>query len=149
MHKAVSTILAALAFIFILVPGAWAQSDLPRIQNMLETSMGRETILTENDVRTYLAHAEEIYLLRFDPSGVDEVINRTGWSANRFSYVTTKMAVGMSLLLRPDDPRNASIPHFAKPSSAEQGVIKSYQEDLARAMETVQARHSRNGGSPN
>lgn len=147
MHKALTTILTVVAVLFISGSGAWAQSDLARIQNMLETSMARQTILTEDDVRVYLAHAESIYELRFDPSKVDEVINETGWSESRFSYVTTKMSVGMSLLLRPDDPRNASIPDFAKPSGAELGVIRRYQEDLARTMEAVQARHSRNGGS--
>ena len=137
-------LLMAIAVWFCLQPASElrAQNDLSRIQGLLENSMAKQTILTEDDVKTYLTHIESIYLLRFDPARVDEVIRETGWTEDRFAYVTTKMAVGMSVLLRPDDPRNRSIPDFAQPSGAEKSIIRRYQEDLARTMEQVQAKYA-------
>ena len=143
MRKIIILQLAVAAW-FCLQPASElrAQNDLNRIQGLLESSMAKQTILTENDVKTYLAHSESIYLLRFDPARVDEVIKETGWTGDRFAYVTTKMAVGMSVLLRPDDPRNRSIPSFAQPSGVEKSIIMRYQEALDRTMEQVQARHA-------
>lgn len=145
--KSILTLTILALFLWLPPQALMAQSDSARIQNMLESSMAKQTILTDDDVRTYLEHAESIYLLRFDPSKADEVIKETGWSEGRFAYVTTKMAVGMSLLMRPDAPRNSSIPEFARPSGAELSVIRRFQEDLARTMEAVQARHAPDAAS--
>ncbi len=129
-----------------LTAPASAQSDLIKIQQALEKTMVGQEPLTEDDVRTYLTNVEAIYRLRFEPDRMPEAIKATdGWTESRFAYVTTKMAVGMSMLMRRDDPRLANLPEFVKPTPAELTLIKQYQEDLGRVMEQLQAKYS---GSP-
>lgn len=111
-----------------------------RIQQQLETLMIRQPPLTEDDVRLYLANAEPIYRLRDEPDRLPETIKAIGgWPEDRFAYVTTKIAVGLSFLIRPDDPRSAGLPDFVRPTPDELTLIKRYQDELTRALERAQA----------
>lgn len=120
-----------------------AKPGLPgddRIQQQLEKIMISQPPLTEDDVRLYLANAEPIYRLRDEPGRLPETIKAIGgWLDDRFAYVTTKIAVGLSLLIRPDDPRNTGLPAFVRPTPDELTLIKRYQDELTRALERAQA----------
>jgi len=119
---------------------------MEKLQYMLERSMARQAPLASDDIRTYLKYVDPIYRLRFEPDRQTEVIREINfWDENRFAYVTTKMAVGMSLLLRPDDSRNKSIPNFARPTPAELTMIKTYQDELGKAMESMQTKYAGGG----
>ena len=135
-------LLIALTLGLMSVPAS-AQSDLETINQQLEKAMSRETPLTEEDIRLYLANVDPIYRLRFEPERLPDTVKAiNGWTENRFAYVTTKISVGMSILLRADDPRNAAVPVFARPSQQELALLRRYQEDLTRAIEGVQSRYS-------
>lgn len=138
--------------IFLLIAGlamfssagpAAAQDDSESLQHILERGMSRQAPLTADDVRVYLKNVEQIYRLRFEPGRQADVVREINyWDENRFAYVTTKMAVGMSLLLRPDDARNKSVPNFTRPTAAEMTLIKTYQDELAKAMESMQTKYA-------
>lgn len=144
----ITVIFGLAAFVLAAGPAQAQNDDTGRVTEMLRASMSRQAPLTEEDVRTYLSHAEAIYMLRYEPEKTAQVVSETGWTENRFAYVSTKVAVGMSLLVRRDDPRNASIPDFARPAGAELSLLRSYQDDLVKAMEAAQARRSGGADSP-
>lgn len=138
--------LIAICLISALTVGlsqASAQTELETINQQLEKAMVRETSLTDEDIKLYLLNVEPIYRLRFEPDRLPEVIKAIGgWSENRFAYVTTKISVGMSLILRPDDPRNAGIPAFTRPNQQELALLRRNQDNLTRAIEAVQTRYA-------
>jgi hypothetical protein len=140
---------------FLLISGpvlaagpALAQNDQENLQGTLARSMARQAPLSDDDIRTYLRYVEPIYRLRFEPDRQNELIRTINiWDENRFAYVTTKMAVGMSLLMRPSDARNNAIPDFARPSRTELELIKSHQDELAQHMDSLQAKYAAGSSS--
>ena len=121
---------------------AVAQEDVQRATQELKKIMTQEEPLNENDVRLYLTNADPIYRLRFEPDKLEETILAIGgWSEQRFTYVTIKMAVGMSQLMNPDDFRHQDVMGFAQPSPQELAVIMAHQDELNRVMERIQARY--------
>ncbi|UQZ89031.1 hypothetical protein C4J81_07390 [Deltaproteobacteria bacterium Smac51] len=139
-------VMAATALAYILssifaAETALAQTkEKARLSRELQRTMSRETPLAEEDYRTYMANLEAIFSLRQSPERASEVAAAIpGWSESRFAYVTTKMAVGMSMLLKPDDPRNAAAPDFAKPDTREMALIKRHKDELVKAVESLQA----------
>ena len=133
-----SALLLALAFILFSDPAAQAQNPSRTSQEQLYKIMDPQDELTEDDVKIYLQHADAIFRLRFEPGKVNETARLIGWSEKRFAYVTTKMAAGMSLLIKPDDSRNNSIPEFARPTRSETALIQRYQTQLEAAMAQAQ-----------
>ncbi|MDR1044827.1 MAG: hypothetical protein LBP33_06885 [Candidatus Adiutrix sp.] len=132
----------AVAGLMAAVPPASAQSDQEKIQQQLESAMAKESPLGEEDVRIYLANVDSIFRLQVEPGRLGETArNIGGWSESRFAYVTTKIAVGMSLLLRPTDSRNSGIPAFARPDTQETALLRRYQEELSREMEAAQLKY--------
>jgi hypothetical protein len=121
---------------------AEAQTEEALLQERLAQVMAKEQPLADADVRLYLENAEAIYRLRFEPEKLDETAAAiSAWTPGRFAYVTTKIAVGMSQLLRPDDQRNLNVPEFAKPSPPEVTVIRRAQDELTRTMERLQVKY--------
>jgi hypothetical protein len=121
---------------------AEAQTEEALLQERLAQVMAQEQPLADADVRLYLENAEAIYRLRFEPEKLDETAAAiSAWTPGRFAYVTTKIAVGMSQLLRPDDQRNLNVPEFAKPSPPEVAVIRRAQDELTRTMERLQVKY--------
>ena len=119
-----------------------AQSWQDPLYERLAQVMGQEQPLADADLRLYLENAEAIYRLRFEPEKLDETAAAiSGWTPGRFAYVTTKVAVGMSEIMRPDDQRNRNVPEFAKPSPPEVTVIRRAQDELTRTMERLQAQY--------
>ena len=128
-----------LALILISVPAAQAQQGLSRdSQERLYKIMDPQDELTEDDVKLYLQHADAIFRLRFEPDKLNETARAIGWPDKRFAYVVTKMAAGLSLLLTRDDPRNSSIPEFARPTRNEERLIQRYQGQLEAALAQAQ-----------
>jgi hypothetical protein len=123
------------------VAPAIAQTEQAQLHDRLSQVMSQEQPLADADVRLYLENAEAIYRLRFEPEKLDETAAINAWTPSRFAYVTTKIAVGMSQLLRPDDQRNLNIPEFTKPSPPEVTVIRRAQDELTRTMERLQAKY--------
>jgi hypothetical protein len=123
------------------VPAA-AQTEETQLRERLAQVMAQEQPLADADVRLYLENAEAIYRLRFEPEKLEETAAAiSAWSPGRFAYVTTKIAVGMSQFLRPDDQRNLNVPEFAKPSPPEVTVIRRVQDELVRTMERLQGKY--------
>jgi hypothetical protein len=121
---------------------ASAQTEEAQLNERLAQVMAQEQPLADADVRLYLENAEAIYRLRFEPEKLDETAAAiSAWTPGRFAYVTTKVAVGMSQLLRPDDQRNLNVPEFARPSPPEITVIRRVQDELARTMERLQGKY--------
>ena len=119
-----------------------AQTEQNQLYERLAQVMAQEQPLAEADVRLYLENAEAIYRLRFEPEKLDETATAiSAWTPSRFAYVTTKIAVGLSQILRPDDQRNLNVPEFAKPSPPEVTVIRRAQDELTRTMERLQAKY--------
>jgi len=141
-------IFAVLLAVFSLtfsIPPAQAQNITRESQDRLYKVMDAQEELTEEDVRLYLQHLDAIFKLRFEPDKLDETVRLIGnWPEKRFAYVITKMAAGMALLMKPDDPGNNSIPEFARPTSAELILIKRYQSQLESAMSRAQRAYSAN-----
>jgi GH18 family chitinase len=132
----------ALAGLMAAASPASAQSDQEKIQQQLESLMAKESPLSEEDVRIYLANVDPIFRLRAEPGRLGETARSIGgWSESRFAYVTTKIAVGMSLLLRPTDARHSGIPAFARPDAQEMALLRRYQEELGREMEAAQLKY--------
>ena len=136
-------------FVFCLASAeVSAQDDQEKMRRQLERLMAGESELTEDDVKIYLNNIDKIFALRFEPDKLPEVAKSVeGWSERRFAYVSTKMAVGMHMLIKPDSPINVTIPDFAKPTGQERDLIKRYQDSLNRAMERVQAKYAAGSGS--
>ncbi|MDR0882486.1 MAG: hypothetical protein LBP55_08085 [Candidatus Adiutrix sp.] len=122
---------------------AGAQSDDQlKMDSILARTMASQELLTEADVIAYLNNLEPIYRLRFEPGRQQETIRNIGvWSEERFAYVITKMASGLSRLFRPGDPRNNGLADFARPTPAEEALIRRYQDDLGRALEAIQVKY--------
>ncbi|MDR3038628.1 MAG: hypothetical protein LBV21_05000 [Candidatus Adiutrix sp.] len=121
-------------------------NDQALLNEQLAKVMAQEQPLSDEDVRIYLENAEAIYRLRFEPEKMEETAKSiTAWTPGRFAYVTTKMAVGLSQLLRPEDQRGLNIPEFARPSPPEYTVIRRAQDELIRTMERLQAKYAPGG----
>jgi hypothetical protein len=121
---------------------AEAQTEQDQLYDRLAQVMSQEQPLAEADIRLYMENAEDIYRLRFEPEKLDETAAAiSAWTPGRFVYVTTKIAVGMSQLLRPDDPRTLNVPEFVKPLPLELTIIRRAQDDLTRTMERLQAKY--------
>ena len=121
---------------------ASAQSEQDQLYERLAQVMAKEQPLADADIRLYLENAEAIYRLRFEPEKLDETAAAiSAWTPDRFAYVTTKIAVGMSQIVRPDDLKNLNVPEFARPSDPEVTVIRRAQEELTRTMERLQAKY--------
>jgi hypothetical protein len=132
----------ALVFLLLLAAPSAAQTEQAQLYERLAQVMAQEQPLAEADVRLYLENAEAIYRLRFEPEKLDETAAAiSAWTPGRFAYVTTKIAVGMSQLSRPDDQRNLNVPEFAQPSPPEVTVIRRAQDELNRTMERLQAKY--------
>ena len=128
--------------LFTGLPPAAAQNWEDPLYERLAQVMDQEQPLADADIRLYLENAEAIYRLRFEPEKLDETAAAiSAWTPGRFAYVTTKVAVGMSQLMRPDDQRNLGVPEFAKPSPPEVTVIRRAQDELTRTMERLQAQY--------
>jgi len=135
-------LLVLMALFLAAAAPAGAQTEEAQLYERLAQVMAQEQPLADADVRVYLENAEAIYRLRFEPEKMNETAAAiSAWTPGRFAYVTTKIAVGMSLLLRPDDQRNLNVPEFAKPSPPEVTVIRRVQEELARTMERLQGKY--------
>ena len=125
---------------------AAAQDDQTLIQEQWAQVLAREQPLAEMDIRIYLENAEAIYRLRFEPEKAEETAAAIkAWTTSRFTYVTTKMAVGLHQLLRPGE--DLKLPEFAKPSAPEQTLIRQNREALVRTLESLQAKYL-SSGSP-
>ncbi|MDR2935141.1 MAG: hypothetical protein LBV70_04585 [Candidatus Adiutrix sp.] len=125
-----------------LAAPAAAQTEEAQLRERLAQVMAQEQPLADADVRLYMENAEAIYRLRFEPEKLDETAAAiSAWTPGRFAYVTTKVAVGMSQLLRPEDQRHLNVPEFAKPSPPEVTVIRRVQDELARVMERLQVKY--------
>ncbi len=137
--------IALLALALLMAAPALAQTteELVKMQQQLMTTMAREAPLTNEDLRTYLTHAEAIYRLRYEPDKLGDVVRAIDpWTEARFAYVTTKLSVGMFMLMRSDDPRSRSLPEFAKPTEREMELIRRYEDDLTRTMRSLQAKYA-------
>lgn len=139
-----SALLLAVLIVFFSVSAAQAQNLSKESQDRLYKVMDAQEELTEDDVKMYIQNAEAIFKLRFEPDKLNETVDAIGWPDKRFAYVTTKMAAGMSLLLKPDDSRNNSIPEFARPTSGELRLIQRYQSQLDAAMTHAQRTYAAN-----
>ncbi|MDR1922290.1 MAG: hypothetical protein LBS31_11200 [Candidatus Adiutrix sp.] len=123
---------------FLPVSAAAQNRDKAMIEEQLRRVMAKEAPLSEADVKIYLENIKPIFRLSRNPALQKETIAAIGrWSENRFAYVAVKMAVGMSMLIRPDDPRNAAAPDFAKPTAGEMELIRGYRDELLRAAESA------------
>ncbi|MGL4207998.1 MAG: hypothetical protein ACRCTY_01285 [Candidatus Adiutrix sp.] len=126
-----------ISFLLALTMPQMAQSDGSSLEQLRQI-MAAESQLTEDDVKIYLDNIKIIFQLSQSPEEARSVLSRIpAWSENRFTYVTTKMGVGMSMLLRPDDPRNEAAPDFAKPTAREMDLIQRYKIDLTNAVENL------------
>ncbi|MDR2726030.1 MAG: hypothetical protein LBC90_08260 [Candidatus Adiutrix sp.] len=134
--------LLLLALILGTAAPSAAQTEQAQLYERLAQVMAQEQPLAEADVRLYLENAEAIYRLRFEPEKLDETATAiSAWTPSRFAYVTTKIAAGMSQLLRADDQRNLDVPEFAKPSPPEVAVIRRAQPELKSTMERLQVKY--------
>lgn len=138
---------ALMAFCGWPLGSAAAQGISPEVssqmQERLRITMTREPSLTEEDIRIYLTHAEAIYRLRYESAKLGEVVLEINpWTEARFAYVTTKMAVGMLMLMKPDDSRIRNLPEFSRPTRSELELIRRHQDELTRTMESLQAKYS-------
>lgn len=136
IRLASNLLMMVLALVVLMASESHAQDASSRqALERLEMVMDQQEELTEDEVKLYLQHVNDIYRLRFEPDRLNETVRLINqWSEKRFAYVTTKMAAGMSILMKPGDPRNNSIPQFARPTSGELALIKRYQDQLDEAM---------------
>ena len=141
-------IIRSIAFVLAMVifSPSWVLAqgeEQRRASQELRKIMINQELLNANDVRVYLANADAIYRLQFEPDKLQETILATGaWSEQRFIYVTVKMAVGMSQLMNPANfrPQDVSA-NFAQPTPQEMAVIMEHQDELNRTMERIQERY--------
>ncbi|MDR1678022.1 MAG: hypothetical protein LBS44_06495 [Deltaproteobacteria bacterium] len=106
----------------------------------------RETPLIKQEIEIYGKNLESIVALDQDPSGLQAVLDNTGWSLERFTYVVTKIGVGLSNILYPENPRLINASDFLSPTPAERELIidqlktlvKSYQ-DLVKTKPPAKA----------
>lgn len=140
----------ALLFLVLIPTSALAQeqqNNTHTIEQELQKIMAQQAPLVEDDIRFYLTNVDPIFRLRFEPDKLADTIASIGvWPEERFVYVTTKMAVGMSLIMRFGDPRNNDIPDFVRPTDEERKLIEKYKDELTRAMTLVQARYATASG---
>ncbi len=131
---------AAPVFAETLMAQTDREKEKARLSRELARSMAREAPLTEDDYRLYLASLEAIFALSQSPERApDTAAAISAWSESRFAYVTTKMAVGMALILKPDDPKNLAIPDFARPTEREMALIRLHRDELVKSVEALQA----------
>ncbi len=139
------TVAAFAALIFLAAPESLKAQEAKiapdRLAKELERAMSRETPLTEDDYRIYMANLDKIFALRQAPERAGQTAAEiSDWTPSRFAYVTTKMAVGMSMLLKPDDPKNQAVPAFARPTEREMNLIENHRDELVKSVEALEAR---------
>ncbi|MDR2302386.1 MAG: hypothetical protein LBF38_10145 [Deltaproteobacteria bacterium] len=61
----------------------------------------------------------------------------TGWSQQRITYVVTKVSVGLSNIIYPNNPRLISAPEFINPTPAERELIVDRLNELVKAYQNL------------
>jgi hypothetical protein len=97
----------------------------------------REPPLTKQEVLTYEQNIEAIAALASDPSALPAILETTGWSLERLTYVATKMGVGLSNILYPENPRLKNAQEFLAPTPAERELIVDNLNALVKGYESL------------
>jgi hypothetical protein len=97
----------------------------------------REPPLSKQEVQTYEENLEAIVALDTDPSGLQALIETTGWSQERLTYVVTKIGVCLSNLLFPENPRLRNAPEFLYPTPDERDMIVDRLNSLVKRYQNL------------
>jgi hypothetical protein len=99
--------------------------------------ISREPPLSKQEIQAYEEHLESIVALDADPSLMPEILERTGWTQERFTYVVTKVSVGLSNILYPENPRLINAPDFVNPTPAERELIVDRLKELVKGYQNL------------
>jgi hypothetical protein len=109
---------------------AWSLAHLYNI-------ISGEYPLNNNDIDRYIRELPLILALNDDPSLINELLAATGWTENRLVYVTTKVGMGLILLLNPSEKGSQKYPSFARPSLNEEKLITEREPEIQAAFEKL------------
>jgi hypothetical protein len=107
--------------------------------------MSREPLLSKNEIIIYQKHLPAIVALDADPAGLGAVLEATGLTQTRLVYVVTKVGVGLSCLLYPDDAKFRDLPDFMKPTPPEQELLRENLDKLVEGFRALYAPESKPG----
>ena len=109
---------------------AWSLAHLYNV-------ISNEHPLNNNDIDSYIKELPLILALSGDPSLVPEVLAATGWTENRLVYVSTKVGLGLVLLLNPEEKGSQKYPAFASPSANEERLIAEREPEIQAAYNKI------------
>ncbi|MDR0620770.1 MAG: hypothetical protein LBJ61_02685 [Deltaproteobacteria bacterium] len=99
--------------------------------------ISREPPLSKQEILAYEQNLENIVALDTNPALLPELLETTGWSQERLTYVVTKIGVGLSNILDPENPRLFTAPDFVHPTPAERELIVDRLNDLVKAYQNL------------
>jgi hypothetical protein len=102
--------------------------------------ISREPPLTRNEVLVYERNLPAIVALDADPSGLRPILEQTGLSQTRLTYVVTKIGAGLAFILDPGNPRLKNIPEFVKPTPRETELIVERLEKLVDGFQDLRVK---------
>jgi hypothetical protein len=100
----------------------------------LHDQMRGEPPLSPADLELYLAGLPLILTLPEHPENIRDLLEATGWTENRLSYVLVKTGVGLIAILDPNDPRLDRYPLFVLPTPEERDLIRLMEPELSLAF---------------
>ncbi|MDR0354843.1 MAG: hypothetical protein LBJ64_03815 [Deltaproteobacteria bacterium] len=101
--------------------------------------ISREPPLTRNEIVIYRKNLSAIVALNADPAGLGPILEATGLTQQRLTYVVTKIGVGLSYLLYPESPKLRHLPDYLKPSSLEEELIADQLDELVNDFHKLYA----------
>ncbi|MDR1111303.1 MAG: hypothetical protein LBP92_11580, partial [Deltaproteobacteria bacterium] len=108
--------------------------------------MSREPPLSRQEVLFYEENLAAIVALGENPGGLAGILEATGWNQRRFTYVVTKIGVGLSGLVYPENRRLVNAPEFLRPTPAEVELIVERLEALVRGFQKLSRPETEAGG---
>jgi hypothetical protein len=93
--------------------------------------------LNNNDIDNYIRELPLIISLAENPGLSSEILSATGWTESRLIYVTTKVGMGLILLLNPLEKGSQKYPSFARPSLNEEKLITEREPEIQAAFDKL------------
>ena len=134
-RKTLLILTLALSLTSMAAVSASAQMSGQQIPPEVAAALEKETPLTQADVDVYLQFLPQMNEMMANPAGITDFYTKAGWSEVRFSYVMTKVGLGLALVngATAQQLEMDQLPKVLHPSEAELELIRKNNDALQKA----------------
>ena len=125
----------ALSLTSLPAASAFAQAPGQQIPPEMAAALEKEGPLTQADVDVYLQFLPQMNKMMADPASVTDFYSKAGLSEVRFSYLVTKIGLGLALVngATAEQLSMDQLPKVLHPSEAELDLVRKNNDALQKA----------------